>query len=69
MSPHTFNPNISVKIFQFNGFTSIIESSGYIENTAGVVSGLPGAFYYICCLGFVAIFELRTIETAWPTND
>ena len=31
----------------------------YVTLDVGVVSGSRGAFYSICCLGFLAIFELR----------
>ena len=34
-----------------------------------VVSGLPGAFYSVCCLEVATILELEMIETAWPKND
>ena len=44
------------------GLLLSVNSSEYIHGSFGVVSGLLGAFYSICCLGFVAIFELRTIE-------
>ena len=35
----------------------------------GVVSGLPGALYSICCLGASTILESEKIVTMWPTND
>ena len=35
----------------------------------GVVSGLPGALYSICCLGVSIILESEKIVTMWPTND
>ena len=35
----------------------------------GVVSGLPGALYSICCLGVSTILESGKIVTMWPTND
>ena len=31
-----------------------------------VISGLPGAFYSVCCLGVVTILDFETIEIAWP---
>ena len=34
-----------------------------------VVSGLPEAFYSVCCLGVATILEFKMIEIAWPTND
>ena len=35
----------------------------------GVVSGLPGALYSICCLGVSTTLESEKIVTMWPTND
>ena len=33
----------------------------------GVVSGLPGALYSICCLGVSTILDSENIVTMWPT--
>ena len=32
-----------------------------------VVSGLPGAFYSVCCSEVATILEFEMIEIAWPT--
>ena len=34
-----------------------------------VVSGLPGALYFICCLGVSTKLESEKIVIMWPTND
>ena len=51
-----------VKNFEFCFFTPQHMKSG-------VVSGLPGALYSICCLGVSTILESEKIVTMWPTND
>ena len=38
-------------------------------NSQWVVSGLPGARYSICCLGFSTIMEFEKIVTMWHTTD
>ena len=40
-----------------------------IIDKIGVVSGLPGALYSICCLGVSTILESEKIVTICPTND
>ena len=35
----------------------------------GVVSGLPGALYSICCLGVSTMLESGKIVIMWPTNN
>ena len=34
-----------------------------------LVSGLPGEFYYICCLGVFSVLGSEMIKTAWLSND
>ena len=41
----------------------------FVLEQVRVVSGLPGAFYSICCLGVSTILESEKIVTTWPTND
>ena len=49
--------------------TSQDTSNEWPQYNFRVVSGLPGAFYCICCLEVVTILEFETIKIAWPAND